>query len=128
VFAGDGSVLGELAQIAQAMGTSTEDILDRLRSDAAEAQALAKRHQRLQALPVFYGPSAVARWCGVGRAAVSNWLQRYDDFPEPAGVVRGAARDAFFWRGDQREDWIRWAHGPEPVRDTVPGKLVDWPE
>ena len=124
----DGTVLGELARIAAAKGGTVEDILARLRADLAEAEALARKREHLRGLPVFYGPSSVAEWCGVGRAAVSNWLNRYDDYPEPAGIVRGPRSDTFFWRENQREDWIRWARGPEPARDTVSGKLVDWPE
>lgn len=63
----------------------------------------------IPAVPVFYGPAMVAQWCGVSRDAVSNWLRRHDDFPEPAGQLCGPERSSYFWRGDQRGDWLRWA-------------------
>ncbi|MFD2397090.1 N-6 DNA methylase [Prauserella oleivorans] len=44
----------------------------------------------------------VARLAGVGRAAVSNWRRRYQDFPEP---VAGAGSPAF--RRSEVEAWLR---------------------
>ena len=63
--------------------------------------------------PTFYGPAMVAQWCGVTRDAVSNWLRRFDDFPAPAGRLCGPQRVSFFWRGDQREEWIAWAYSKD---------------
>lgn len=60
-------------------------------------------------LPVVYGPAMVAEWCGTSRDAVSNWLRRYDDIPRPAGKVRGPKVDSYFWREDQRGEWLDWA-------------------
>ncbi|WP_045877999.1 N-6 DNA methylase [Pseudofrankia sp. DC12] len=39
--------------------------------------------------------AAVARRVGVGRAAVSNWRRRYDDFPQPVGG--GPSTPTFRW-------------------------------
>jgi len=62
----------------------------------------------------------VAQWLGVSRAALGNWLRRYDDFPAVAAVVTGPKRDSWCWRPEQRDDWIRWAHGKDV---TVMAKL-----
>ncbi|MFI0419237.1 N-6 DNA methylase [Spongiactinospora sp. 9N601] len=45
----------------------------------------------------------IARLAGVGRAAVSNWRRRYDDFPRPVGGT--AASPLFSLR--EVEDWLR---------------------
>lgn len=74
-------------------------------------------------LPTFYGPAMVAEWCGVGRAAVSNWLRRYDDFPEPAGRVRGPKVDNLFWREDQRKEWLEWAYGKDVTIRVSPPEV-----
>jgi hypothetical protein len=44
----------------------------------------------------------IARLAGVGRAAVSNWRRRHDDFPQPVGGT--AASPAFSWQ--QVEGWL----------------------
>ncbi|MEZ0364192.1 N-6 DNA methylase [Mycobacterium sp. pUA109] len=46
--------------------------------------------------------AAIARWAGVGRAAVSNWRRRYPDFPQPAG---GTSRNPKFSRAEV-EAWL----------------------
>jgi hypothetical protein len=45
----------------------------------------------------------IARLAGVGRAAVSNWRRRYDDFPQPIG---GTAASPLFSLPEV-EDWLR---------------------
>ncbi|MCK2221793.1 N-6 DNA methylase [Actinomadura sp. ATCC 31491] len=45
----------------------------------------------------------IARLAGVGRAAVSNWRRRHDDFPQPVG---GTANQPLFSLR-QVEDWLR---------------------
>ena len=73
--------------------------------------------------PAYYaGPALVATWLGVTRAALGNWLRRYDDYPEPAALVAGPKRDSMCWRYEQRGDWIRWAHGKDV---TVMAKLPE---
>lgn len=46
--------------------------------------------------------AAIARWAGVGRAAVSNWRRRYTDFPQPVG---GSAASPTFSR-TAVEQWL----------------------
>ena len=72
-------------------------------------------------LPTFCGPSIIAKWCGVHPASVSNWLSRYNDYPAPAGQVRGPKRDTFFWREDQRDEWVKWALS----KSALPGPFGD---
>jgi hypothetical protein len=64
-------------------------------------------------VPVFYGPAMVAQWCGVPRHAVGNWLRRFDDFPVPAGRLSGPQRDSYFWREEQLDEWLEWAHSKD---------------
>ncbi|TDD01167.1 SAM-dependent methyltransferase, partial [Nonomuraea diastatica] len=45
----------------------------------------------------------IARLAGVGRAAVSNWRRRHDDFPHPVG---GTANQPLFSLR-QVESWLR---------------------
>ncbi|GAA3133535.1 hypothetical protein GCM10020001_065030 [Nonomuraea salmonea] len=45
----------------------------------------------------------IARLAGVGRAAVSNWRRRHDDFPQPIG---GTANQPLFSLR-QVESWLR---------------------
>ncbi|MFJ2033738.1 N-6 DNA methylase [Streptosporangium sp. NPDC087985] len=45
----------------------------------------------------------IARLAGVGRAAVSNWRRRFDDFPSPVG---GTSSSPLFSLSDV-EDWLR---------------------
>lgn len=58
----------------------------------------------------YYGPAMVAEWLGVSRAALGNWLRRYDDFPAVAAVVVGPKMDSWCWRYEQRTEWVQWAH------------------
>lgn len=48
-------------------------------------------------------PVEIARIAGVGRAAVSNWRRRYDDFPQP---VDGTATNPRFALAEI-EEWLR---------------------
>lgn len=61
----------------------------------------------------------VARLAGVGRAAVSNWRRRYDDFPEPVG---GTASSPLFALQNV-EGWLR-AQGK--LREEVPAEERVW--
>src|SRR3954453_62079 len=45
----------------------------------------------------------IARLAGVGRAAVSNWRRRYEDFPEPVG---GTPNSPLFTLSEV-ERWLR---------------------
>ncbi len=47
--------------------------------------------------------AAIARRAGVGRAAVSNWRRRHEDFPKPVGG--GAANPTYSWA--QVRDWLK---------------------
>ncbi|WP_283137554.1 N-6 DNA methylase [Rhizohabitans arisaemae] len=62
----------------------------------------------------------VARLAGVGRAAVSNWRRRHDDFPQPAG---GTATSPSFSYADIRR-WLQ-AHGESK---TFPEREWLWQE
>lgn len=61
----------------------------------------------------------VARLAGVGRAAVSNWRRRYEDFPEPVG---GSASSPLFSLTDV-EGWLR-AQGK--LQEEVPAEERVW--
>ncbi|GII30434.1 N-6 DNA methylase [Planotetraspora mira] len=45
----------------------------------------------------------IARLAGVGRAAVSNWRRRFDDFPSPVGGTSSSPLFSLF----DVEDWLR---------------------
>src|ERR1700761_4667591 len=47
--------------------------------------------------------AAIARWAGVGRAAVSNWRRRYPGFPQPVG---GSPASPTFSRREV-ETWLK---------------------
>jgi hypothetical protein len=88
-------------------------------------------------LPVYFGPAMVAQWLGVSRDTVSNWLRRYGDLPEPAGLVQGPQRVSLFWRGEQRRQWLHWAHShdvhvltPEASDERLPrgAPVLRWPQ
>ncbi|MEV0842002.1 N-6 DNA methylase [Actinocatenispora sera] len=53
----------------------------------------------------------IARLAGVGRAAVSNWRKRYDDFPQPVG---GTATSPTFALSEI-ESWLRGQGKPAEV-------------
>lgn len=48
-------------------------------------------------------PVEIARLAGVGRAAVSNWRRRYEDFPRPVGGTANSPRFALA----EVEHWLR---------------------
>ncbi len=75
----------------------------------------------------YAGPALVATWLGVSRAALGNWLRRYDDYPEVAAVITGPKRDSMCWHHGQREDWIRWAHGKDVTVMTKLPEAADDP-
>lgn len=61
----------------------------------------------------------VARWCGVKRAAVSNWMSRWpDDTPEPDVIIRSENSGTVTrgWLPERRQEWEKFAaerfHGP----------------
>ncbi len=57
----------------------------------------------------------IARLAGVGRAAVSNWRKRYDDFPEP---VAGTASSPLFDAGKVR----RWLQNQGKLKELPLGE------
>jgi hypothetical protein len=59
-------------------------------------------------IPIFYGANVVAQWCGVGHNDIMNWTRRNADIPIPAGKVMGPVRYSYFWREDQRDEWLNW--------------------
>jgi hypothetical protein len=52
-----------------------------------------------------YGVTAVAEWCGVTPAAVSNWLERHTGYPIPRVRVITATGSVFGWGLDQKKAW-----------------------
>lgn len=61
----------------------------------------------------------VARLAGVGRAAVSNWRRRYEDFPEPVG---GSASSPLF----SLEDIEGWLRAQGKLHEEVPAEERVW--
>ncbi|GAB3160320.1 N-6 DNA methylase [Microbispora hainanensis] len=59
----------------------------------------------------------IARLAGVGRAAVSNWRRRHDDFPEPVG---GTSTSPAFSLAEIRE----WLRGHTEGRDLPPDEWL----
>ncbi|GIH48246.1 N-6 DNA Methylase [Microbispora rosea] len=59
----------------------------------------------------------IARLAGVGRAAVSNWRRRHDDFPEPVG---GTSTSPAFSLDEIRE----WLRGHAEGRDLPPDEWL----
>lgn len=60
----------------------------------------------------YRGQSDVGRWCGVGRAAVSNWISRFpDDIPQPdVIIVNEGARDPIRgWLAERQQEWLDFA-------------------
>ncbi|GAA4206769.1 N-6 DNA methylase [Microbispora amethystogenes] len=62
----------------------------------------------------------IARMAGVGRAAVSNWRRRHDDFPQPVG---GTSTSPAFSLAEVR-DWLR---GHAEGRELTPDEWL-WQE
>lgn len=62
-------------------------------------------------IPEYRGASDVARWCGVTRAAVGNWMARHDDWPQPDVVVasEGTEQVVRGWLPERRAEWEAWA-------------------
>lgn len=70
---------------------------------------------------VYRGAADVARWCGVSRSAVSNWLRRFPDgIPQPDVIIttevtnRGARSKTDDdgikgWLPERREEWETFA-------------------
>ena len=60
----------------------------------------------------YRGQSDVGRWCGVGRAAVSNWLTRFpDEIPEPDVIImnEGARDPVRGWLPERQAEWLEFA-------------------
>lgn len=70
--------------------------------------------------PVPVTLAEIARIAGVGRAAVSNWRRRYEDFPSPVGGSDSSPQFAL----SQVETWLR-ARGK--LRETGAGLEMLWP-
>lgn len=54
----------------------------------------------------------IARMCGVGRAAVTNWKRRYADFPKPLATVSDG--EITLYSRTQVTDW--WVARKAPIR------------
>lgn len=60
----------------------------------------------------YRGQSDVGRWCGVGRAAVSNWITRFpDQVPQPDAVIlnKGAKDPIRGWLPERQAEWLDFA-------------------
>jgi hypothetical protein len=69
-------------------------------------------------MKVYRSTADVAAWCDVVPSAVSMWLRRYDDWPEPDVEVR-TEKTGYVVRGwlpSRRAEWVRYAK-----RRTKPG-------
>lgn len=71
----------------------------------------------------FVAVSDIADMAGVGNTAVSNWIARFEDFPEPDHIV--ARGEIKVWRSEHVVAWLA-AHGRVPIlralSPTPPGK------
>jgi hypothetical protein len=66
-------------------------------------------------------PADIAEECGVGKSAVSNWIARYPDFPQPLATV-AQGKTALFSRKAVTEWYDRkeWQHdGPWSKRKSA---------
>lgn len=59
--------------------------------------------------------SDLAQIFGVGKPAISNWIARYDDFPEPLLTVAGGSTQLF-----SRKAVVTW-HGRRTWQNGGPG-------
>lgn len=60
-------------------------------------------------VPEFVTQADIGRMAGVTRAAVNNWVNRHDDFPESVGrLIQGPV-----WRGEDIVQWLE--HRPPRV-------------
>lgn len=68
-------------------------------------------------------PSDIAEECGVGKPTVSNWIARYQDFPQPLATVARGTTDLYSRKAvldwyDRRD----WQHdGPWSRKQTQAG-------
>lgn len=74
-----------------------------------------------QDVPVTLTLAGIGRLANVGRAAVSNWRRRHDDFPAPVGGTDSSPQFPL----PDIEDWLR-RHGK--VDDSVSGWNWLWPK
>lgn len=76
-----------------------------------------------QEIPTYYSVSTVAQWCCVTNAAVSNWLRRYTDYPQPAIIYSTPQQDYYGWTADQKREWQDWSRPgthPAAARRVLP--------
>lgn len=59
-------------------------------------------------MQIFWSSAAIAAELGVGRSAVTNWLDRHTDYPEPAAFVQGSEGLRPLWTESQLKDWREW--------------------
>lgn len=61
-------------------------------------------------MPLYLNQASVARWLGIGRAAIVNYMNRYpDEVPKPAAYMeQGASKSerAPLWHSDQLPEWV----------------------
>lgn len=60
----------------------------------------------------YRGQADVARWCGVGRAAVGNWMARHPStHPQPDVIIRneGTSSVTRGWLPERRAEWEAFA-------------------
>jgi hypothetical protein len=69
----------------------------------------------------IYTPADVAQLLYVTRAAVSNWLVRYGDTPEPQyKTIDGR----LFWSAEGMAQWLQWQKDREHVPEDNNPKRV----
>lgn len=67
----------------------------------------------------LYGTAYIADALGVSRGAVSNWLKRYADCPEPFGTVRSPNESILVWDDAGIEEWHTWKRCREQQADET---------
>ena len=94
---------------------------------AREQHTFAEPHRMV----TYVTQAEVARWCGVQRQAVTNWLTRHAtwedgrmiacDFPAPDAVIGNEAdaeHSSYGWLPERRAEWEAFAAARRPVRRT----------
>jgi hypothetical protein len=78
---------------------------------------------------VTVGPVTIAKWLGVTRAAVSNWLVRHSDtVPVPDVVITSELNEQWGWKPERRAEWEQWHRehiAPKPLRMTLKRRYGD---
>lgn len=95
-----------LALVTQASEQAIKRAARKAEREAARVAARARLDAELTTLPEMIGASDIASWYGINRAAVSNWLTRYTEWPRP--VATGP--NGYLWNCDMatRKAWNAW--------------------